>query len=271
MTFRSRLTVLALLVVIISPQASSSSQTKDRAEPSGLIKVAYGPLNTFKYTELQMGLREDRLFESIAARLNDALRLPADLTVALGECGEAAVAYDRTARRVTICYEVMEKLARLLSKNETHSEIEETAVIGATAFVFYHSLAHALLDALELPAADGEEDAVDQLMAFLLKLGPEAGERAVIDGASWFILDDEEETNLITLGFWKDHSLSPRRVGDILCWIYGGGAAKHSYLAKYRILPTERAVSCSNEFSQVEARWSKALRPFMRKATGDKN
>lgn len=256
MTARSNLTILALLLLIISPQASSTFQTK---ESRGLIKVTFGPLKSFKYTELQMGLREDQLFESIAASLNGALNLPSDITVALGECGEPAVAYDRSARRITICYEVMERFARLLSKNEAHSEIEETAVIGATAFVFYHELAHALVDTLELSAASGEEDAVDQLMVFLLKLGPEAGERAVVDGASWFILDDEEETNLITLGFWKDHSLSPRRVGDILCWIYGGGPAKHSYLVKNRILPAERTAACPGEFSRLQAKWSKAL------------
>ncbi len=265
MTGRLNLTILALLLVTISPQASSPVQTEERAEARERIKVTFGPVSSFKYTELQMGLREDRLFESIAASLNGALRLPSDITVALGECGEPAVAYDRSARRVTICYEVMERFARLLSKNEAHSEIEETAVIGATAFVFYHALAHALIDVLELPA-DGEEDGVDQLMVFLLRLGPEAGERAVVDGASWFILDDQEETNLVTLGFWKEHSLSPRRVGDILCWIYGSAADKHSYLAKNRILPVERTADCSKEFSRVQAEWSKALRPF-RKVT----
>lgn len=263
MTVRSNLKIFPVLLLILSSQVSSSLQTRERAEPRGRIRVTFGPLKSFKYTELQMGLRDDQLFESIAASLNAALNLPSDLTVALGECGEPAVAYDKTARRITICYEVMERFARLLSKNEAQSEIEETAVIGATAFVFYHSLAHALVDALELRVADSEEEAVDQLMVFLLKLGPDAGERATVDGASWFILDDEEETNLVTLGFWKDHSLSPRRVGDILCWIYGGGPDKHSYLAKNRILPVERAADCSSEFSRVQAQWSRSLRPYL--------
>lgn len=233
-------------------------------QAAGRFRVEYRPASEPAYAEWRKELKEGRVLEEIAQELNGVFLLPRDLAIGFDQCGEPNAFYDREARSVILCYELLGIFTRRFQEElgEDADKVGD-AVMGAVAFVFFHELGHALVDVLELPVTGREEDAVDQLATLILADGSDAGERSALHGALSFYLDGEKGGEVDDSAFWDEHSLNAQRFYNIVCWVYGHAPERHADLVEDGTLPEERAQRCPDEWSQLERSWTTLLEPHI--------
>lgn len=254
----------ACLLLSGSLPLTIASQQPARAS-AGKFKVVYLQVKKKDYQAFQEELKKERVLEGIVADLNDTFVLPSDITLTFGECGEANAFYDPEKQRVTMCYELVESFYDAFRAEENTQDELDDAVAGATIFVFFHELGHALVHVLDLPVTGKEEDAVDQLSLFVLTDGTDSGEKAALDGARSFALASADEgTTIEELAFWDEHSLSQQRFYNIICGIYGQNPKKYAGLVNEEVLPQARAERCEGEYQQIERSWAKLLAPHLK-------
>jgi hypothetical protein len=260
------LLLASCVLLISSAKGGSQDQSKTKAQAKGQFKVVYGPVKNKDYAEAQAELKKQRVLEEIAADLNKEIALPVDLTLTFAECKTVNAFYDPERRQINLCYELVEHFYEIFGPDAKSEEELDDAVMGAVAFVFYHELGHALTHVLDLPITGKEEDAVDQLSTLILADGSDDGEKSVLDGARWFMLEEEQnDTDLDKLPFWDEHSLNQQRFYNIICWLYGQDEKKYASLIKDGVLPKERAARCHDEFAQLAKSWAKLLGPHLKK------
>jgi hypothetical protein len=279
--FDTRATLLVALLCCalggICSAAPLSLPGSAATEDKGDFKVVYGKIkDTKKHGHLEKLLKNSKLFDGIVADLNKTLNLPVDVPIQFWECtqlpdtketGVENAWYDPDDNGITICYELIAKTETLFKDDETSADELEEAVLGATAWTFFHELGHALVDIYQLPITGKEEDAVDQLSTYILINGGDAGETAALDGAREFFKEQEEDGDLDDTQLADSHSLSKQRFFNIVCWIYGQNEKKFAELAKGddAILPENRADGCKSEFEQITRSWTTLLAPHTKK------
>lgn len=253
------------------PAPAPAPAAPKRPGDRGDFKVVYAAVKDPDYRELQQIFKDTALFEETVKALNETLDLPADVTVALEECGEINAFYDPERRRISMCYELVGAFAEMfLAGAETEEEAEAAgvSVAGATLFIFFHEAGHALIDLYDLPITGKEEDAVDQLATLILLEAGEDGENAALDGASSFLTEEEEvsedEESFEELAFWDEHSLDEQRFYNIICWLYGKDPEGYAYLVEDETLPEERAGSCPGEYERMSKAWDTLLEPYVK-------
>lgn len=254
-----------------APAPTPAPAAPKRPGDRGDFKVVYAAVKDPDYRELQQIFKDTALFEETVKALNETLALPADVTVALEECGEINAFYDPERRRISMCYELVGAFAEMfLADAETEEEAEAAgvSVAGATLFIFFHEAGHALIDLYDLPITGKEEDAVDQLATLILLEAGEDGENAALDGASSFLTEEEEasedEAGFEELAFWDEHSLDEQRFYNIICWLYGKDPEGYAYLVEDETLPEERAGSCPGEYERMSKAWDTLLEPYVK-------
>ena len=231
------------------------------AVEGGFIVVP--PVQLGAYAAIYEELEQASLLQTIADDLNGSLALPTTVALGFDACGAVNAFYDPSTRKITFCFELMEHLAgRFRSDTADEAEMVD-ALAGATVFVLFHEVGHALVDVLQLPITGREEDAVDQLATYVLTDGTDEGEQAALDGARWFYLEDVSN-EAAELAFWDEHSLNQQRFYNVLCWVFGQDEAKYASLVADGVLPSERAARCGAEYAQVSRAWETLLDPYLR-------
>jgi Putative metallopeptidase len=266
---RCLMIALALALVgcflIASSAAGNSQDQSKKAQGKGAFKAVYGPIKNKDYAQAQAELQKAKVLEGIAANLNKEIAIPTDVTLTFTECNAVNAFYDPEHQRVNMCWELVEHFYEIFKPDAKSEDELDDAVFGAVAFVFYHELGHALTHILDLPITGKEEDAVDQLSTLILADGSDEGEKSVIDGARWFMLEEEQnDTDIDKLPFWDEHSLNQQRFFNIVCWLYGQNEKKYAYLVQKGVLPEERAARCEGEFAQLQKSWGKLLGPYLK-------
>lgn len=235
------------------------------ADGAGSFVVAYEPVASPAYRQWQADLREAGVLENVADALNRAFVLPRDVRLAFAECGEPNAFYDPDVRRIRICYELMDALYGVFGETTKSEEELNEAAWGAIYFTLYHELGHALVDLWDLPVTGREEDAADQLAAFLLTDGTEEGEAAAIAGATALLLEHERAGGRVDeSALWDEHSLDPQRFYNIVCWVYGRDPEAYAYLPDDGVLPRERAEVCAAEYERLHRSWTGLLAPHLK-------
>lgn len=228
------------------------------ASPSGGTAqfVVVKPLvENAAYKDLAEQLHGSDMLQTIAQNLNSKFRLPRKVEMRFAECGEANAYYDPNTRQISVCIELMEIMAEQLAEEvETDEELQET-LTGAATFITLHEAGHALVDVLEVPVTGREEDAVDQLSAWMLIDGDEEGYIAVLSAAQVFYSDAELDDS----DFADEHSLDQQRYFNMVCWVYGSDPENSDFLLEDWELPTERAERCEGEFTQLKTSWNRLL------------
>ncbi|HLL75536.1 MAG TPA: DUF4344 domain-containing metallopeptidase [Pyrinomonadaceae bacterium] len=242
---------------------SGFKPSAEKARDAGDFKYVYSPVKNKKYAGWRRELMQERVLEEIAGELNKQLALPEDVTLSFDQCGEVNAYYDPERRRVSLCYELLEDLYRVFEEEAESQEELDDEVAGATVFVFFHELGHALVHVLELPITGREEDAVDQLSTFLVTDGTEEGAATALDAARSFYADAEAEEGGEP-DYWNEHSLNRQRFYNIICWVYGQNPERYASLVGEGVLPEERASRCGAEYEQIERAWTTLLRPHLK-------
>lgn len=228
------------------------------SEGGGGFVVARTRVDERAYRDWIAFVRETGLLEGYAEVLNARISVPGEIALVFDGCGEANAFFDAETRTVVMCYELLEAFAGIF-ENLPEAEREQ-ALLGATDFIFYHEVGHALIDVLDLPALGREEDVADQLAVYILTDGTEEGEQAAIDGAValYRITPHSDE-----IAFADEHSLGAQRFYNIACWVYGQNPEKYGGLVADGVLPEARAERCPDEYAQLERSWSRLLGPYL--------
>lgn len=220
-------------------------------------------LQSDRYAELAREFGADDPLRRLAEELNRSLDLPKSLGLRYAECGEANAYYDPGPRMISLCFELIEQLAEDFGARLDDDRDLASAVAGAYTFIALHEVGHALVDVLELPITGREEDAVDQLSAWLL-IGEAGGNDAVLNAAMAFSMAGEGY-ELAEGDFADSHSLDQQRYFNMVCWVYGSDPRAQEGLAEEAGLPPGRADTCADEFALIDKSWSKLLAPYVRK------
>lgn len=242
------------------PPQSNAAKVEDRGD----FKVSYGEAKKKELAELRQDLLENRVLEETADGLNKTLALPEDVTLSFAECGEINAAYDPDKREVTVCYELVDDLYDAFRDEAKNDDELDEKVVGATVFVLYHEVGHALVNVYHLPVTGREEDAVDQLSTYLVTDGTDEGEAAALDAAESLYRDENAGSGEGEPRYWDEHSLDQQRFYNIVCWVYGQNEEKYKSIVADGVLPAERAERCAGEYAQIEQSWTTLLKPYLK-------
>ncbi len=241
---------------------NAPSTTPGKKPDEGDFIVEHLDIETPRYKEIDRQVKDAKLLEEAARKLNEALSLPRDISLRTKDCKEVNAFYDAGDRSVTMCYELMEHFYRTFKSAGTPDDKAYEKMNDAVRFVFLHEIGHALIDQYKLPVAGNEEDAADRASAYinLKELGDE-GVRAVYAAADAFAIESKQSDNS-KRNLADEHLLREQRFYNSLCMIYGSDPVKHSKIVAEKYLPKERAVKCQGEYQRAVDSWMTLLGPW---------
>jgi len=245
---------LASLLLLAVPGPSGKGKT-------GMFFGSYELPTNPEHQHLRDELQKARALEQFSQALS-ALRLPEALRIKFASCdGESNAWYEPFEKTVTFCYEYVADLEEASAGAAAHGIPPEVAFHGAVAFVLLHETSHALFDLLEVPVLGREEDAADNVAAFLLLSAGEGVARRVLSGAAWMWLSDSMGHVPDDSDFADVHGLGSQRFYNVLCIAYGSSPATYKGIVDKGYLPKERAETCGDEFHQVAYAMKKLIAP----------
>ncbi len=213
----------------------------------------YGPTRTKAMADLQASLRTDQAVEKVAAALSRGVRFPRTVTLGSAECGVPNAYYRPQNQLIVMCLELIpyisDGLHRERGGKSSPEDIART-MGGTIMFILLHELGHALIHSHQIPVLGKEEDAADQISAFLmLNTKPQEAIYA-LDGSLWFfrkrsIFYSRKEMS-------SEHALDPQRQSNLACWAYGKDPALYRFVLTAGYLSRERAVRCAGEYQQLD-------------------
>jgi hypothetical protein len=212
-------------------------------------------------------LRQHRVLERFQAYLSP-LRLPQTLRLRTAGCdGEDNAWYEEADREVTVCYEYIDAVQRNAPAQTTAAGISpQDAVLGPGIEVFLHEIAHALFHLLDLPILGREEDAADQIAAYMmLQLDRDMARRTVAAVARMYRREASSQT-VAQEDLADVHGLSGQRLYNLLCMAYGDDPELFADAVAIGRLPKERAEGCIDEYLQVEHAFNQLIRPHIDQA-----
>lgn len=245
-----------------APPFGAAPASAGKRKDEGDFIAKYLEIETPRYKEIDRQVKDAKLLENAAAKLNASLILPRDIYLRTKDCKEANAFYDAKDRSITICYELMEHFYRLFKSAGASEDQVYSKMNDAVRFVFLHEIGHALIDQYKLPVAGNEEDAADRCSAYinLEELGEE-GVRSVYAAADAFALESKQSDNA-NRDLADEHLLREQRLYNSLCMIYGSNPAKHKKIVDEGYLPKERAVRCQGEYQRTVGSWISLLEPW---------
>ncbi len=241
-----------------SERGSDPSRRKDEGD----FLVEHLDVSTPRYLELDQQIKNERLLESAAEQLNNALVLPHDIFLRTKDCNQVNAFYSPSERSITMCYELMEHFYRIFKSVGNSDEEAYDKMFSAVRFVFLHEIGHALIDVYSLPVAGNEEDAADRLSSYvnLTELGDE-GVEAVFAAADAFAIESKlSKPGRANLA--GEHLLQEQRFYNSLCMIYGSNVGRYSKIVTEGYLPRERAERCPAEYKRTVDSWILLLEPW---------
>lgn len=280
------------LLLALAARGVSAQPVPPQAAGTGRLSVLYQDPREPRYRPWKEALERRRFLLDAARDLNGFLIFPKNVSLVFAQCGRSGADYEPERSRLTLCYELIDKAAAAFAARAgyasdepdkavtalvdaagrpkgtagsaltTRGDAPETAwrkaLYGALVFAAYHGLGHALLDVYSLPRPGREEDAADQLAALLLvdHAGPDAAAYA-LDAALLFGRLDRRQ--LTSVDFLQDHYLSPARLSDFVCEVYGRDPERWKDLPALGGLAAEQAKDCRRRFLEDANHWNTAL------------
>jgi hypothetical protein len=206
-------------------------------------------------------LKKRQVLEEVSQFLSP-LRLPTTLRLRTKTCNDNNAFYDPKEWALIVCYEYYENLVAIAPKTTSKDGYTRREVIvGGFVDALFHELGHALFDIFDIPMFGREEDAADQMSAFLMmQFGREVA-TMTIRGNAFTYLDMPNFS--IRTQFADTHGTASQRFYNYICLGYGGDAAAFQSYVDSGVLPKERAVLCPREYRQVERAFAKTIFPHI--------
>jgi Putative metallopeptidase len=222
------------------------------ASEANRIRIEYVAPTNPQHEHVYEFIRQRRVLERFQQFLG-FVRLPQPLLLKTAGCdGESNAWYEPAEQAVTVCYEYLYDVDRNAPRETTPAGVTPAdATLGPTVEVFLHEMGHAFFDMLKIPVLGREEDAADQVAAYILvSLGDDFARRTIA-GVAYMYAQDAQRATLRQSSFANVHSLDAQRFYNVLCLAYGSNAALFADVVQKRYLPEDRADGCEGEFQQV--------------------
>jgi hypothetical protein len=239
------------VAVLATPAVAQAPIAPAAAEPTGgQVRIVYGEPKSAVHRLISERLQKRRVLEDLQEFLSP-LKLPQPLTIKMEACNGIVNAY-YSNQAVTICYEYIEWIHQIARKVTLTNEITlGDAIVGPFVDVLLHEVAHAIFDLLKIPIFGREEDAADQLAAFiLLQFGNDAARRT-ISGAALLFRQMATERQPGAADYAAVHGLPAQRFINVLCIAYGAEPKLFADYVKQGFLPVHRIGFCRWEYRQI--------------------
>jgi len=234
------------------------------------VRVKYITPENPLYLPIYTLMKDQRHTLERVQKMLAPFQLPWPLEIVSKECdGEADAMYlDGT---ITICYEYIAQLRRDMPADTTAAGIAPIdTVVGPFVDTILHEFAHALFDYLDIPVLGREEDAADQVAAYMyLQLG-KAEARRLIMGTVYTYMQEVKDTDPPTMAeFADEHSTTEQRRFNLLCMAYGADPKLFADVARWGGLPPERVEICEEEFELIALAYNALIGPHIDPALAD--
>jgi len=169
--------MLVIIWMVLLPQIVTTTQAAPAR--ANRVSVSYVPPKNPAHQPIYAQLKEVSFLEKLQQFLTP-FRLPRALLVKVQGCdGDANAFYENNI--ITICYEYIELLRKTMPAETTAAGVTPIdAIVGPLLDTSLHEFGHALFDLLRLPVLGREEDAADQVSAYImLQLGKVEARRLI--------------------------------------------------------------------------------------------
>ena len=253
--------VLFMMVAGVVTMGEPAAAQPPAGATGDQIRISYNEPKNPEHRPIYERLQKRRVLEDLRDFLSP-LRLTQPLTIRTQGCGVVNAYYSN--QTVTICYEYVAWIHQIARKMTLSNEISlEDAVVGPFVDVLLHELSHAIFDLLKIPIFGREEDAADQLAAFiLLQFGNEVARRT-ITGAALLFRQMAIEHQPGTADYAAVHGLPAQRFVNVLCIAYGAQPKLFADYVKQGFLPSHRLPHCRWEYRQIEHAFKTLISPHI--------
>ena len=253
--------IVVILIIALAMTACTAEKTNQAK--TNQVRISYVSPKNPAHQEVYELLKERQSLEKFQELLSP-FRLEWILTISLSECdGEADAMYSDDT--ITICYEYIEQLRNHMPAKTTPAGIEPIdTLVGPFVDTVLHEFAHALFDFLDVPVLGREEDAADQVSAYIyLQLGKVEARRLIM-GTVYAYLREGQETNLTTMEeFAGEHSTPEQRAFNLICMAYGADPETFGDITTLGGLPRNRADNCKEEFELISLAFQQLIGPHI--------
>jgi len=231
------------------------------------VTVSYVPPKNAAHQPIYEQLKEVSFLEKLQQFLAP-FRLPRALLVKVEGCdGDANAFYENDV--ITVCYEYIEGLRKTMPAETTAAGVAPIdAIVGPLFDTCLHEFAHALFEMLRLPVLGREEDAADQVSAYIMLQLGKVEVRRLIGGVAYaYKTEAEAATKPPTMTHFADvHGTPAQRFYNVLCIAYGADKQLFGDLVEKGYLPKDRAEDCKDEYRQVAYAYEKLIGPHVDRA-----
>jgi hypothetical protein len=192
------------------------------------------------------------------------LKLPVTLRLVTKQCGpaddESNAFFSPDERSINLCYEYVRDFEDDAPKQTTAEGITRSdAIIGAIVSTMLHESGHAIYNLLQVPVLGREEDAADQIAAFIMVQFGRDIARTTIKGAAWKWYSRDWNRPAL----WDEHSTAPQRLATYLCMAFGKDPDAFKDFVDAGWLTAERAPNCKREYEQAQRAFRTSLLPHI--------
>src|SRR5262245_40140983 len=164
--------VLALVISLIVLVPGIVVLARTEPPQPGRVSVSYLPPKNPAHEPIYEQLKEIRFLEKVQEFLS-RVRLPRTLLVRLEGCdGDDNASYDNDKDIkdiIVVCYEYIDEVWKTVPEATTEDGVTQVdALVGPLFETTFHELAHAMFDMLRVPVLGREEDAADQVSAYIM-------------------------------------------------------------------------------------------------------
>jgi hypothetical protein len=246
--------VLVLVItwtVLVSEIVTTVQAASARGSPASVTYVApKDPAHQPIYDHL----KELRFLEKLQEFLSP-FQLPRILLVKVEGCdGNPDASYENDM--IVVCYEYIDQLWKAIPLKTTPAGVTAVdALVGPLFDTCLHEFAHAMFDMLQVPVLGREEDAADQVSAYIMLHLGKIEARRLIGGTA--------TAPPAVKQFADAHGTPAQRFYNLLCIAYGADAQLFGDMVEEAHLPKERADDCKDEYLQVALAYEKLIGPHI--------
>ncbi len=261
--------MLVITWTVLAPEIVTTAQAA--AGRANRVTVSYVPPKNAAHQPIYEQLKEVGFLEKLQQFLAP-FRLPRALLVKVEGCdGDANAFYENDV--ITVCYEYIEDLRKTMPAETTAAGVAPIdAIVGPLFDTCLHEFAHALFEMLRLPVLGREEDAADQVSAYIMLQLGKVEVRRLIGGVAYaYKTEAEAATKPPTMTHFADmHGTPAQRFYNVLCIAYGADKQLFGDIVEKGYLPKDRAEDCKDEYQQVAYAYEKLIGPHVDRARAKK-
>jgi len=250
-------------IILITALAMTVCNAVEAREKTNQVRIKYVPPTNPAHQHTYDLLKERQSLERLQEFLSP-FRLQWKLNIVLTGCdGEADAMYSDDT--ITICYEYIEDLQKYMPEKTTPAGVNPIdTVIGPFVDTVLHEFAHALFDYHDIPILGREEDAADQVSAYIyLQTGKDEAHR-LISGTVYTYLAEVQDTDPPDAEeFADEHSTSEQRAFNLMCIAYGADPKLFADIVVQGKLPQARVEICEEEYELISFAYQSLIGPHI--------